>query len=92
MYLIKNTKKNELTTKEIVLHYRCPLAPTAWDKNLIANRCLIGADNQAKLLGAEVRYPPIGLGIEDVNRWEWMSNNYKSWLASPGFKKNPICE
>ena len=63
-----------------------------WDKNLLANGCLIGADNQAKLLGAEVRYPPIALGIEDVNRWEWMSNNYKNWLSSPSFTKSLNCE
>lgn len=63
-----------------------------WDKNLLTNGCLIGADNQAKLLGAEVRYPPIALGIEDVNRWEWMSNNYKNWLSSPNFKNSPSCE
>jgi hypothetical protein len=63
-----------------------------WDRNLLANSCLISADNQAKLLGAEIKYPPLGLGIEDVNRWEWMSNNYKNWLASPSFKSGVICD
>ena len=63
-----------------------------WDKNLIANSCLLAEDTQAKLLGAEVKYPPLGLGIEDVNRWEWMSNNYKSWLTSPNFTKKVTCD
>ena len=63
-----------------------------WDKNLIANSCLLAENNQAKLLGAEVKYPPLGLGIEDVNRWEWMSNNYKSWLTNPNFTKKVTCD
>ena len=64
----------------------------AWDKNLLANYCLIGEADQQKLLGAEVRYPPIGLGIEDVNRWEWMSENYKKWLQSSTFEKKINCK
>ena len=63
-----------------------------WDNNLRANGCLISNDNQAKLLGAEIKYPLFGLGIEDVNRWEWMSNNYRNWLSSPKLKKQITCE
>jgi hypothetical protein len=33
-------------------------------------------------LGAEIKYWPIGLGIEDVNRWDWMEKDYRSWLSS----------
>jgi len=63
-----------------------------WDKNLIANSCLLAENNQAKLLGAEIKYPPLGLGVEDVNRWKWMSANYSSWLASPKFMKKVTCD
>jgi len=63
-----------------------------WDKNLIVNSCLLAEGKEAKLLGAEIKYPPLGLGIEDVNRWEWMSKNYKSWLSSPSFKKKVTCD
>ena len=63
-----------------------------WDKNLIANSCLLAENNQAKLLGAEIKYPPLGLGVEDVNRWKWMSANYSSWLANPNFTKKVTCD
>lgn len=63
-----------------------------WDRNLVLNSCLIKKDSQSKLLGSEVRYWPLGLGVEDINRWDWMSNNYKNWLNNPNFKKEVICD
>jgi hypothetical protein len=51
-----------------------------WDRNLITNACSLKADPEAALLGAEIRYPPFGLGVEDVNTWEWMRDKYAGWI------------
>jgi hypothetical protein len=43
----------------------------------------------SRLLGAEIRYPPFSLGIEDIETWEWMRENYADWVTNiPG---NPDC-
>ena len=63
-----------------------------WDSNLIQNYCLTIASNKSPLYGAEIRYWPIGLGIEDVNRWDWMAKEYKSWLKAIEFKDSGICK
>jgi hypothetical protein len=52
----------------------------AWDSNLQKNFCSAIESTESPLLGAEIKYWPIGLGIEDVNRWEWMAKDYASWL------------
>ena len=52
-----------------------------WDKNLKSNICLLQNDSQAKLLGAEIQYPPFYLGVDDVNTWEWMRNKYAGWVS-----------
>jgi hypothetical protein len=54
----------------------------AWDSNLQKNFCSAIQSSESPLLGAEIKYWPIGLGIEDVNRWEWMEEDYRSWLSS----------
>jgi len=64
---------------------------TKWDANLIKNYCLLKQDDHAMLLGSEVRYPPIGLGIEDVNTWAWMRDDYSKWVLSPRFTKKIPC-
>lgn len=52
----------------------------AWDENLNKNICAIRTDPAAELHGAEIRYPPFGLGVEDVNTWKWMRNQYVVWI------------
>ena len=52
----------------------------AWDRNLVINACALKLDQNAPLLGAEIRYPPFGLGVEDVNTWEWMRDKYAGWI------------
>jgi hypothetical protein len=52
----------------------------AWDRNLVTNACALKLDQNAPLLGAEIRYPPFGLGVEDINTWEWMRNKYAGWI------------
>jgi hypothetical protein len=63
-----------------------------WDSNLIQNHCLTIASNKSPLYGAEIRYWPIGLGIEDVNRWDWMAKEYKAWLKIIDFKDSGTCK
>lgn len=55
---------------------------STWDSNLLINYCSIIQTTESPLLGAEIKYWPIGLGIEDVNRWAWMERDYRSWLSS----------
>lgn len=55
---------------------------SAWDSNLPKNYCSSIQSIQSPLIGAEIKYWPIGLGIEDVNRWTWMEKDYRSWVSS----------
>jgi hypothetical protein len=55
---------------------------SAWDSNFTINLCSSIESSQLSLLGAEIKYWPIGLGIEDVNRWDWMAMDYRNWLTS----------
>lgn len=52
----------------------------AWDQNLTQNICALKANPAAELRGAEIRYPPFGLGVEDVNTWKWMRDKYVGWV------------
>ena len=54
----------------------------AWDQNLIENICTLKVDRAAELRGAEIRYPPFGLGVEDVNTWKWMRDKYVGWVGA----------
>ena len=63
-----------------------------WDSSLMQNYCFTIESKEPPLLGAEIRYWPIGLGIEDVNRWDWMAQEYKSWLRTIKLEDPQICE
>jgi uncharacterized membrane protein YiaA len=52
----------------------------AWDQNLIQNICALKVNSAAELEGAEIRYPPFDLGVEDVNTWKWMRDKYVGWV------------
>lgn len=64
---------------------------SAWDSNFSQNYCLIIRSTNSPLLGAEIRYWPIGLGVEDVNRWLWMEQDYRSWVSSPNLATSRKC-
>ena len=53
-----------------------------WDRNLPPNICSLKSNPDAVLLGAEIRYPPFGLGVEDVNTWKWMRDKYAGWVGN----------
>jgi hypothetical protein len=58
-----------------------------WDKNLPLNICALASDPDADLLGAEIRYPPFNLGVEDVNTWKWMRDKYAGWVSNIASQK-----
>ena len=68
-----------LTTRGVVVQTN---RSAAWDTNLLINYCSNINPAESPVLGAEIKYWPIGLGIEDVNRWDWMEKDYRSWLSS----------
>jgi hypothetical protein len=53
-----------------------------WDRNLSMNSCRIAENPSSALLGAEIQYPPFGLGVDDVNTWEWMRYKYVGWVEN----------
>jgi hypothetical protein len=53
-----------------------------WDKNLKENICALKINIDSPLKGAEIRYPPFKLGVEDVNTWDWMRQKYSGWVLS----------
>jgi hypothetical protein len=53
-----------------------------WDRNLTTNSCRIAENPSSALLGAEIQYPPFGLGVDDVNTWEWMRYKYVGWVEN----------
>ena len=58
-----------------------------WDRNLTINSCRIAENPNSALIGAEIQYPPFGLGVEDVNSWEWMRYKYVGWVDNISDKK-----
>jgi hypothetical protein len=58
-----------------------------WDRNLAVNACRILENPNSPLLGAEIQYPPFGLGVDDVNTWEWMRGKYVGWVQAIPEKK-----
>ncbi len=53
-----------------------------WDRNLPLNICILKSNPDADLYGAEIRYPPFDLGVEDVNTWKWMRDKYAGWVGN----------
>ena len=53
-----------------------------WDRNLATNSCRIADNPSSALLGAEIQYPPFGLGVDDVNTWEWIRGKYVGWVQN----------
>lgn len=58
-----------------------------WDRNLTVNSCRIAENPNSALLGAEIQYPPFGLGVDDVSTWEWMRYKYVGWVENISEKK-----
>ena len=63
-----------------------------WDRNLLHNICEIQKDSLGNLRGAELLYPPLDLGIEDIETWPWMSTNYVAWVKGLKEYKSKVCD
>jgi hypothetical protein len=53
-----------------------------WDRNFITNVCRIESGSTDKLLGAEIVYSPLNVGITDVGTWIWMADAYRVWIKA----------
>ena len=62
-----------------------------WDRNLLHNICEIQKDSLSNLRGAELLYPPLGLGIEDIETWPWMRTNYVAWVKGLKDYQSKVC-
>jgi hypothetical protein len=57
-----------------------------WDNSFEMNVCLIGKSAPEGLSGASLTYPPLNLGVEDVDLWPWMSSAYVDWVRASRFE------
>jgi len=62
-----------------------------WDLNKYANYCAAFSSPNGKFQGAEIRYQPFNLGIEDLSRWDWMANSFRDWVQSDDFISDSTC-
>lgn len=62
-----------------------------WDKSFSTNICVLKNGHNQKLSGAELRYPPLNLGIEDIQSWPWMEQGYKKWMVKLSEYKTKSC-
>lgn len=53
---------------------------SAWDKAYISNVCNIQLGKTSYLEGAEILYPPLNIGISDLNSRPWMKDLYINWI------------
>ncbi|CAN2170143.1 hypothetical protein MCEMRE203_00032 [Candidatus Nanopelagicaceae bacterium] len=54
----------------------------AWDQAAIRNVCFISDGSTLGLIGPEIIYWPLNLGIEDVETWDWIRSAYIDWVDS----------
>ena len=55
------------------------LRADAWDRDFEINSLKISA-NQFDLVGYNVNYWPLGLGLDDVEKWDWINSAYVEWV------------
>lgn len=63
-----------------------------WDKSLSNNLCIIESGSKQALSGAELRYPPFQLGIEDVQTWDWIETGYRGWIENGKIHESANCD
>jgi hypothetical protein len=56
-----------------------------WQSNFEHNICLIRSGSNQGFRGSEITYPPKNLGIEDINTWTWMADDFTSWVFETDF-------
>jgi len=51
-----------------------------WDRDYITNSLKV-ENNQLDLVGYNVNYWPLGLGVDDVEKWDWIKTAYVDWVT-----------
>ena len=64
---------------------------TEWENSNNTNICLIKERKLSALANPELRYPPLNLGIEEVQSWEWILNAYQYWIENNAASNNIKC-
>jgi hypothetical protein len=64
---------------------------SSWEQNLVHNYCALNRVLNPSLQGAEIKYWPMGLGVEDVNSWAWMAKDYSAWVMTFNPKFDSKC-
>jgi hypothetical protein len=62
-----------------------------WDKTFTANSCLVKQNDTEGLVGSELRYPPLGYGIQDIQKFQWLKDGYVGWLTHLNSINPPKC-
>ncbi len=52
-----------------------------WDRDFEINSLRISS-NQFDLVGYNVNYWPFGLGVDDVEKWDWINSAYVDWVQN----------
>jgi hypothetical protein len=52
-----------------------------WDRDFAINSLKI-SNNQFDLVGYDVNYWPLGLGLDDVEKWDWINSAYVEWVQN----------
>ena len=53
-----------------------------WDKDFRVNVCKIQGGELDNLSGRSFTYPPLSLGVEDVEDWQWIETAYSQWVKA----------
>jgi hypothetical protein len=57
-----------------------------WNEAFQHNVCVAQGKISGNYKGSEIKYPPLGLGIEDLNRWDWMRQGFEIWVIKSKFQ------
>jgi hypothetical protein len=52
-----------------------------WDRDFAINSLKI-SNNQVDLVGYNINYWPLGLGVDDVEKWDWINSAYVDWVQN----------
>lgn len=62
-----------------------------WKISNKTNICLIKEGKLNAVTNPELRYPPLNLGVEEVQSWEWILNAYQYWIQNNAASNNIKC-
>ncbi len=62
-----------------------------WHRSNSENICALRIDDSAIAFNPEIKYPPLGLGIEGSQSWPWIRTAYVRWLSNLPSANEVIC-